>query len=394
MIARIKAADKTVLLIVILAFLIRMLYNIFYIGIYDIPASDAQEYNRVAQYLLDNGIFCQTRKSPLFPFFLAFLYEFFGVNYFAVRIVLSILSSVTCVLIYLIAKKVFNVQVAYIAAFIYAIYWKGFYFCGFLLTETLFTLFLMLFVLYLIKTSREPLLRYFILGGLYFGLGVLARPFILPFFLLIPFWALITFKNNLQLVLKGCGMVIGAMFLVILPWTVRNYVVENKFTLTPPNGGQTFLGSNNPEVLKYFEGGWIHPTRSGLLTQKEISDFVEKLSIYEADKLCWKKGINFVLKNPLFTLELMYYKFKQFWHLHRDMSFPSFQYWFVFLFAVYGSIVSLKKFNRLSVFYLLPLFFTLMILIFNGDERFRYPLEPILVIFAACGIAQILEKQT
>ncbi|MEK6645162.1 MAG: hypothetical protein AABY84_00595, partial [Candidatus Firestonebacteria bacterium] len=49
MIAKIKAVDKTMFLVFILAFLIRILYNIFfYVGINDVPTSDAEEYHEIA----------------------------------------------------------------------------------------------------------------------------------------------------------------------------------------------------------------------------------------------------------------------------------------------------------------------------------------------------------
>ncbi|HHT9138011.1 MAG TPA: hypothetical protein ACFYEK_12330, partial [Candidatus Wunengus sp. YC60] len=106
--------------------------------------------------------------------------------------------------------------------------------------------------------------------------------------------------------------------------------------------------------------------------------------------VCWKRGISFIVKNPLSTAKLVFYKFKLFWHLHSDTRLPSLEYFFVFSFAIYGSIISLRNFSRISILYLLPLFFNIMILIFWGDDRIRNPIEPILVVFAASGIGCIL----
>lgn len=138
-----------------------------------------------------------------------------------------------------------------------------------------------------------------------------------------------------------------------------SYLVIHKFTPIVSQSGQVFLGANNPEVLKHFKGGWIRPTKSSLFQKEEIQHYREQLSTEEASSLCWKKGIRFVAENPLFTTKLIFYKFKLFWHLHRDISIPSLQYFFVFLFAIYGSIISLKILNAVLILYLLPLFFSL-----------------------------------
>ena len=183
------------------------------------------------------------------------------------------------------------------------------------------------------------------------------------------------------------------MLLVILPWTVRNYLVTHKFVPITSQSGQVFLGANNPEILKYFKSEWIYPVKSGLLNEEEIKNYVEHLSTEEASSFCWKKGLCFVHKNPLFAIKLVFYKFKLFWHLHGDTSLSSLQYYFVFLFAAYDSLILLKRINTVSILYLLPVFFTIVSLILWGDDRIRSPIEPILVIFAVCGISEILKRE-
>ena len=393
MVIKNQATNKTLLLIFLLALMVRILFNIFYVGTADVPVSDAQDYHQLALSLLHTGTYHSTFRPPLLPFFIAILYKLFSVNYFVVRVVLSIFSSFTCLIVYKITKELFDKQIALIAAFISSIYWMMLYWSGFLLTETLCTFFLTLTVFYFIKSAKYHRLRHFILGGMYLGLAALTWAFVFPFFTLLPLWAFASFRNNLKLALKGYMVVLFAMFLTILPWTVRNYLVTHRFIPITSQSGQVFLGTNNPDVLKHFKGGWIHPTKSSLFQEEEIHHYREQLSTEEASNLCWKKGIRFVAKNPLFTAKLTFYKFKLFWHLHGDISLPSLQYFFILLFAIYGSIISLKILNTVSILYLLPLFFSIMSLIFWGDDRIRSPIEPIFVIFAAYGINKILKRE-
>ncbi|MEK6645161.1 MAG: glycosyltransferase family 39 protein [Candidatus Firestonebacteria bacterium] len=196
-------------------------------------------------------------------------YKLFGINPLVVRVALSIFSSFTCLIVYKIAKEVFDRRSALIAMFISATYCMMFCWCS-LLSETLFTFFLMLGVLYLVKSRNHPNLRYLVFGGMYLGLATLTRAYLFPFFLLVPFWAFVTFKNNLKLTSKACCIVICTMFLVISPATVRNCLVTHKFIPIIGQSGATFLGANNPEVLKYQKGGWIEPYKSGLFKEEEI----------------------------------------------------------------------------------------------------------------------------
>ncbi len=196
-------------------------------------------------------------------------------NYFAVRVVLSIFGSFTYLIVYKITRELFDQQVALIAAFISSIYWMMFYWCGFLLTETLCTFFLTLTVFYFIKSAKYHRLRHFILGGMYLGLAALTQPSVFPFFILLPFLAFASFRNNLKLALKGSLVVLFSTFLTILPWIIRNYLVVHKFTHIISQSGQVFLGANNPEVLKHFKGGCIYPTKSSLFQKEEIQHYRE-----------------------------------------------------------------------------------------------------------------------
>ena len=70
----------------------------------------------------------------------------------------------------------------------------------------------------------------------------------------------------------------------------------------------------------------------------------------------------------------------------------------LFLSWILESLVSSNGFLKAiktaggNIIRLLILFFTIVTLIFWGDDRFRSPIEPVLVIFAAYGMAQIFKK--
>jgi hypothetical protein len=76
--------------------------------------------------------------------------------------------------------------------------------------------------------------------GLFIGLGVLIRPALLLFLPLAIGWLLLR-RHAVAAVLVTAGAAV-----VILPWSVRNYVHHERFVLVASDGGVTFWTGNHP----------------------------------------------------------------------------------------------------------------------------------------------------
>ncbi len=134
------------------------------------------------------------------------------------------------------------------------------------------------FIFYSIQTMTEPfyvplcllgvLLAVFALqrasfawaftDGLVWGFAALCRPQAVP--------AAILLSVALGLTLRSWRPVLGltlAVVLILTPWWARNYIAFGEPVLLNLQGGETFLGSNNPYVLAdpVLAGMWIAPIR-------------------------------------------------------------------------------------------------------------------------------------
>src|SRR3990167_9197624 len=102
-----------------LAFIVRL---IIVLQDTDIPAADAHVYDGLAISISQGNGYVNSDGTPhslyppFYPFFLSVIYTFFGHNYFAVRIIQSIIGAFICVLIYLIGRKAIGTAAGGIAA--------------------------------------------------------------------------------------------------------------------------------------------------------------------------------------------------------------------------------------------------------------------------------------
>lgn len=370
------------------AFIVRICFNIWWVGVGDIPANDAADYNNIGITLLKTGKYTMLGRSPLFPTFIAVAYWLFGENPFVVRVFLSIIGSVTSCFIFFIGRAAFNSRVGWYAAYGSTAYAMLFYWNGYLLTETLFTFWLCFFVLCLLKAAQKPLMMNFVFGGIFLGLATLTRPTTLLFLPFCFLWAFITFKGKYKRFIISGLSIFALAVSVLLPWTYRNYLVTGHLIPVTTMGGKVLLGSNNPNVMSIFKGGWVPPEKTGLIINGED----EGLSAVGKDKLYTRKAISFIKENPLLVVKLMVYKFKLFWHINRAVNPSLLQYFLVIILAVVGAVKAWRLKNQIFILYLIPVFFTFIGLIFWGDDRLRSPIEPILLVFASFGAECLLLK--
>lgn len=365
--------------LLLVALIVRGVYNLWWIGLNVTPVSDALDYHLMAIQLLETGTITHLGRPPLFPALLAGVYGLFGPDPLAGRLFLSVIDTMTCGVIFLIGREMFGNRVGLWAAWASTGYIMLFQWTGSLLTEVPFTFFLCLFIWLAQRGLRTHSRVDFLVAGLFLGLATLTRPTTLMFLPFIPVWAWLAFPGRWRLVLVPSALIVGIAVLTLAPWTIRNYAATTHFIPVTVMGGQVMLGANNPRVLDEFAGGWIPPLRSGLITQ---ADTVGRSPV-ERDALYQRKAMAFITANPLYFARLCVYKFKLFWHLNRASDPASLQYLLVAAFAAVGTVLNRRRWREIGLLYFLPFFFTLSALIFWGDDRIRSPLEPVLLIFAA-----------
>ncbi|MFC1525139.1 ArnT family glycosyltransferase, partial [Planctomycetota bacterium] len=141
---------------------------------------DSYQYDTVAQNIISGNGFMVSEnlragRPPAYPLFLSISYLLFGKSLFVIRFIQALLSTLSCLVVYLIGKKVFDQRTGLIAAVITAIYPFFIFFSGLILTETIFILLLLVFIYLLINLEQRGNIWLAVLAGVINGVAILTR---------------------------------------------------------------------------------------------------------------------------------------------------------------------------------------------------------------------------
>lgn len=237
------------------------LYTPYFVGF---PTGlDSTRFDEFAQqivagdFLFQKGVYPQ---SPLYSYFLAFLYAIFGLElrFWSVRITQIFLGIATGFILYQSAKKLWNPSAASWTLLGYALCPLFPYYEMLFLRTTLslfLTSFCFLFWLYWLEKPESPLL------GTFLGLGIGALFLQEPNYLLIvPFLLVqksIPWKKLIQFPLIGFASVV---FLLV----ARNYWVEVPLLSVSAQGPVVFVSGHAPDALGV---GWYSPPSTEILAK-------------------------------------------------------------------------------------------------------------------------------
>lgn len=394
-----------VFLLLLFALALRIVFGVLLIpDEYRTPSNDAAEYDRLAlslvsgQGLKDKFL---SHRMPLYPAFLALCYLIWGHSYVAVRLVQSLLGTLTCLFVYLAGRRVAGDGLGRIALIITAVYpplIRYSYFGGpaFLLSETLFIFFLSLGVLLLFLwwKADQRQLALLALGGLVLGVAQLVRPVLLLAPAFVGLWLLIIVRDGRVAIpwrgRLGRAIIFAVCFLApTVPWAMRNFYAHGTVILTTTKAGEAFLGGNNSAA----RGAWVPRHENPDLDPAEL----EGLSELERDRLHYEKAWAFLRAHPeripWLVARKVLIQFSPFIEVEGGVSY-NFGFGvvlpFVALGALWGLVPGTREPDLLIAALLLAL--TSVAIVTMGDPRFRYPIEPLLMLFAARGLVGVRER--
>jgi len=389
--------------------------------LFDSPMMDAEYHDQWAQAIVagkdfTGGVFF---RAPLYPYFLALVYRVFGHSYLIARIIQFLIGSLSCVLVYTVAKRVFNRRTAAIAGVAAALYGVLIYFEGELLIEVLLVFLDLVVLLSLLWASEKPSYARWIACGAVLGLSAVARPNILLVGAALLVWIVATFRSRAgtlrskPLLLASC-FVLGAV-LVVAPVTVRNRVKGHDLVLIASQGGMNFYIGNNPQsdgasaILPGARATWWG-------SYQDARDMAEKasgksLKPSQVSRFWYIQGMKFAAREPFGFLKLMAKKLVLFWNgnelsNNRDFYFFArsapllklliwrsvicFPFGLIVPLAIVGIILSHRERKKVAVLEIFLLFYMLSIILFFVTARYRVPLVPIFVLFAAYAVDRLI----
>jgi hypothetical protein len=193
---------------------------------------------------------------PLTALLLAGGMKVFGTSLSVARMVAITIGSLAGPLMYLIARTIIPRRWAGFAGLACSIH-PVFLYCSIQTVSQPFYTPLFLFgVLLAVRAMQRPGFAPAFIDGLVWGLAALCRPQAVPAAILLALGMGLTLRSWRPVLGLSLGVV-----LVLTPWWARNFVVFGRPVVLNLQGGETFLGSNNPYVLADPElaGTWIAP---------------------------------------------------------------------------------------------------------------------------------------
>jgi len=417
--------NLTFLLIFILAFAVRFIYllGISRLPLFQFPFADALYNLDWAKEIVSGSLWAKAPffRAPLYPFFLSLFIKIFGENLFLLRIPQILIGSLSCVIIYLLARKMFNSKVALLSS-VFACFYAPLIFFEAEFLDTFLIIFLDLLLIYLLLFNQEkPSFFRFFLSGLILGLSAIARPNILLFAIFVPFWVFFYFRKRVdsKIVFSFILFFILGVFLIVSPIVLVNYFVGKDFVVIAWQGGINFYLGNNPHASGYKAvASGIRTTWYGIyydsvnLAQKATG---RELKFSETQNFWFKQGFNFILKNPFLGLKLCLKKIALFLGGYEISENPNIYFfwshpnnllkpllWKKIIYFPAGILLPLawlgvffafREWKRLSLVFGFIFVYMFSVILFFVNTRFRLPVIPLLLAFFAHAIFKIIEAK-
>ena len=199
-----------------------------------IMAKDSEEYRGLIESVLDGEGLSEdgkvsTLRTPGYMFFAATI-KMVGKSYFVVTLIQIILVFLSAILIRRLGLFFVNNKVGEIAAFVFLLNPVTLVLALVILTDILF-LFVFMYGFYLAVTVQNDTNKRIIFASILFALAIYIRPmgaFALPIFA-TPF---LLSEMNLKNKLKALLLMVVIIFLLMVPWMIRNYKLTGVFDFT------------------------------------------------------------------------------------------------------------------------------------------------------------------
>ncbi len=188
-------------------------------------------------------------RPPGYAFYLLPIYALTNGSYLAPRLVQMTLGLCSALLLFLIGRKLFGRAAGLAAAFFMATYWGLIFWEGELNDPSLFVFMLSALLYILLRWTDTLNARWAALAGLIFGCYALMRPNILAFGPVVALWMLWWSARNgrvRRIVASWCALA-GITLLVVLPITIRNYVVSGEFVPIATYFGENLMIGNSED---------------------------------------------------------------------------------------------------------------------------------------------------
>ena len=400
-------------LVVAAAFLLRLIYlwQIDAIPLFYNLAGDGRTYDEWGQRIaagdwLGQGVFYQ---APLYPYFLGVLQFAFGHNLWQIRLLQIILGSVSCGLLFLIGERLFSRSVGIAAGLILAFYAPVIFYDG-LIEKSILDLTLLSLGLFVLLVVADHGWAKWLGCGALLGLLGLSRENALILVPVVAAWIFFHYRGqSVALRARWLGLMFAGVLLVLFPVGLRNLLIGGEFKLTTAQFGANFYIGNNPLADGTYGSirNVIHETQ---LEGPDATRLAERalgrsLSPGQVSSYWFERALEYISAQPAQWVKLLGFKWLLVWNAREVEDSDDFYIyqnwsWLLTLLAWLGHFgilaplagvgiwLTRSRWRQLWLLYAMIVSLAASVAVFYVFGRYRYPLVPLLTLFAGAGIVE------
>lgn len=401
-------------LVVGAAFLVRLIYlwQIDSIPLFYHLAGDGRTYDEWGQRIaagdwLGQGVFYQ---APLYPYFLGVVQFVFGHNLWLIRLLQIVLGALSCGLVFRAGERLFSRPAGIGAGLFLALYAPAIFYDG-LIEKSILDLLLLsglLFILFAASSAHRW--RNWLGCGVILGLLGLSRENALVLVPVVAAWILMQRSDGvLGVRARWLGLFLAGVMAVLLPVGLRNLLVGGEFKLTTSQLGANFFIGNNPAADGTYGSirGLIKELQLEGPDAQRLAERAagRQLSPGEVSSYWLRQAVEYIQAQPGDWLRLLARKWLLVWHgreiedsddfyIYRQFSgLLALLAWFAHFgvlapLAAAGVFLTWRDWRRLWPLYAMLLALAASVAIFYVFGRYRYPLVPLLMLFAGAGMVE------
>ena len=326
-------------------------------------------------------------EPPLYPYLTAGVFHLFGIysrpSAFVLLSINSLFSALTCIPIFLIARRVFSEKVAVGSAWTWALLPYAMSWCTRWVWETSLSALLVAVIFWLALTMEDrDGLRPWLWFGLLWGITALTSAVLLSFLPTSGLWAWYHRAKRHKPSLAGVVLASVVFIAYITPWLVRNYETFGKFILIRDNfGAELRLGNGNGADGTWMQ--YLHPTQD-LYAMRQYTSMGELAYI----AMCKRQAVDYIKADYSRFAVLCVKRFIYFWAGPPRLA----QVWWLaqvknslflassaLMFWGLGRALRRRKPGAWLLFWLILLYPAIYYVVYPG-QRYRHPIEPEMTI--------------
>ena len=340
------------------------------------------------------GVWQQAFRGPGYPLLLGLAYVVLGTSAAVAGGLNALLGGATAAIAVMLGRRIWGRPADLIAGLLVAAHPGLLIYSAKIHQLTLDALLIALFVLLTLRAVRDPRLRSAVASGIV-GAGLaLSRPTALPYVGIAA--VLVALGSRAGRGLLWSVVMVVVAFALSSVWVARNWAVTGEATLSSSTGLFMWTG-NNPNATGAAateDGRGMWETDAELFARVQGRDEVEQ------DRIFREAALRYIAEDPWRTARNVGSRFVTFWWFGpvTGLNYPA--SWFLIYAGYYLAIVGLalvgamamvrRRLNLelLAVGAMIGVVGSMQAL-FYVEGRHRWAIEPLMLVVAAVGIAEV-----